>query len=168
MAKESSIAPKERINIVYKPTTNANEEVELPLKMLMMGDYTLRQDERLIEDRKPISIDKDNFNEVMAAQELSLQMNVPNKLEKPQQETNDLSVRLQIKSIHDFEPDGIAEQVPELSKLLKIREALVSLKGPLGNVPAFRKRLQSIVKDPETLQKLYQELGLQDSQQIQE
>ena len=30
MAKEASVAPKERINIVYKPATNMDEDVELP------------------------------------------------------------------------------------------------------------------------------------------
>ena len=41
MAKEGSVAPKERVNIMYKPATgDAKEEVELPLKLLMLGDYT--------------------------------------------------------------------------------------------------------------------------------
>lgn len=43
MSKEGSVAPKERVNITYKPAIgNAKEEVELPLKMLMLGDYTMR------------------------------------------------------------------------------------------------------------------------------
>ena len=47
MANEGSVAPKERVNIVYKPATgDAKEEVELPLKMLMIGDYTGRPDPR--------------------------------------------------------------------------------------------------------------------------
>lgn len=66
MAKEGSVAPKERVNIVYRPATgDAQEEVELPLKMLIMGDFTQTEDERAVEDREPINIDKDNFNDVM-------------------------------------------------------------------------------------------------------
>ena len=62
MSKESSVAPKERVNIRYKPATgNAREEVELPLKLLMLGDYTLKADETPIEDRKLSDINKDNF-----------------------------------------------------------------------------------------------------------
>ena len=81
MAKEGSVAPKERVNIVYKPATgDAQAEVELPLKVLMMGDYTLRTDSTPLEERKPINIDKDNFNEVLAKQQLSLNMNVSDKL----------------------------------------------------------------------------------------
>ena len=36
MAKEGSVAPRERVNIVYKPATgDAQEEKELPLKLLV-------------------------------------------------------------------------------------------------------------------------------------
>ena len=36
--QEGSIAPKERVNIVYRPATgDAKEEVELPLKVLVMA-----------------------------------------------------------------------------------------------------------------------------------
>ena len=97
MAKESSIAPKERVNIVYKPATGgAQEEKELPLKLLMLGDYTLREEETPLEERKPVSIDKDNFNDVMESQGLSLAVNVPNKLveEKPGEEARQLTVNL--------------------------------------------------------------------------
>jgi len=67
MAKDGSVAPKERINITFKPTTGgAQEQIELPLKLVAMGDYTHRADERKVEDRKPISIDKMTFDEVLA------------------------------------------------------------------------------------------------------
>ena len=67
MAKEGSVAPKERINVTFKPATGgAQEEIELPLKLLAIGDYTHRKDDRKIEDRKPISIDKMTFDEVLA------------------------------------------------------------------------------------------------------
>ena len=43
MPRESSVAPKERVNIVYRPATgDASEEVELPLKILVMGDFTMK------------------------------------------------------------------------------------------------------------------------------
>jgi bis(5'-nucleosyl)-tetraphosphatase (symmetrical) len=53
MSKEGSVAPKERVNIVYKPATgNAQEEVELPLKIMMLGDYTQRSDATLPEKKR--------------------------------------------------------------------------------------------------------------------
>ena len=43
--KEGSVAPRERVNIVYKPATGgAQEEKELPLKLLDVGDELHRQD----------------------------------------------------------------------------------------------------------------------------
>ncbi len=164
MAKEQSIAPKERINIVYKPAGNATEDVELPLKMLMMGDYTLQKDPRALEDRKPVSIDKENFNEVLAAHNINMTMQVPNRL-KEGEAGSDLNVALNIKNIRDFEPDQLIEQVPELKQLLDIREALVALKGPLGNVPSFRKKLQGVMQNEEALSQLYGELGIAPSEE---
>jgi type VI secretion system protein ImpB len=164
MAKEGSVAPKERVNIVYKPATgNAQEEVELPLKMLMLGDYTLRPDSTPLEERKPINIDKDNFNDVMAKQNLEINVNVADKLSETA--GSEMAVKLRFNSLADFGPEGVVNQVPELRKLLELRSALSALKGPLGNIPAFRKKIQGLLGDNEGRQKLMSELGLGDGQE---
>jgi len=159
MAIEGSVAPKVRVNIMYKPATgDAQAEVELPLKLLVLGDFTQKQDDRPVEERKPINIDKDNYNEVLKAQELSLDLAVPNKLE-PNSEDN-LAVSLKFESLRDFEPDAIVEKVPELREIIQLRNALKALKGPLGNVPDFRKKLQALIQDEGTRAKLLAELGI--------
>ncbi|NPC71202.1 type VI secretion system contractile sheath small subunit [Corallococcus sp. AB004] len=159
MSKEGSVAPKERVNIVYKSETgNAQSEVELPLKILMVGDYTGRQDERPVEERAPINIDKGNFNEVMAKQGLSLDASVPDRLSNEADAS--MSVSLKFQTLADFTPEGIVNQVPELKQLLELRAALNALKGPLGNVPAFRKKIQTLLGDSEGRQRLMAELGL--------
>lgn len=160
MASEGSVAPKERVNITYKPATgNAQEEVELPLKLLVIGDFTQKEDDRPIEDRKPINIDKDTYNDVLKAQNLSLDLSVPNKLE-PDSEDN-LAVNLKFDSLRDFEPDAIVQKVPELKEIIELRNALKALKGPLGNLPDFRKKLQELVQDEGTRAKLLSELGIE-------
>jgi len=159
MAREGSVAPQERVNITYKPATgNAQEEVELPLKMLFIGDYTGRADPRPLEERKPINIDKDNFQQVLAEQNLSLSMSVPDTLSG--EPGSNLSVSLKFKRLNDFGPEAVAEQVPELKKLLELRGALTALKGPLGNVPAFKRKIQSLLNDTATREKLVKELGI--------
>jgi type VI secretion system protein ImpB len=159
MGKEGSVAPKERVNIVYKPATgDAQEEVELPLKMLMMGDYTLRPDPRPLEDRQPINVDKDNFSKVMAEQKLSLSFAVPDKLSDD--ENAEMNVNLRFRRLSDMEPEAIANQVPELKKLLDLRAALTALKGPLGNEKAFRNKIQNILQDPGQRNRIVNELGL--------
>ena len=160
MAKEASIAPKERVNIVYRPATgDAQEEIELPLKLMVLGDFTLRADDRMVEDRTPISIDKDTFNDVMRSQGLGLTINVPNRLaDEPDAQ---MAVDLKFDSLKDFEPDAIVQMVPELARMMELREALKALKGPLSNVPDFRKKLQELIGDENTRAKVLQELGIE-------
>ncbi len=161
MSQEGSVAPKERVNVVYKPATgDAQEEVELPLKVLVMGDFTSREDETAIEDRKPINVDKDNFNDVLAGQGLKLDTFVNNELEEDPEAQ--MAVNLDFKSLKDFNPDEIIKKVPELKKLLELREALKAVKGPLGNIPAFKKKISSLVTDEDAKAKLLAELGLED------
>ena len=161
MAKEASVAPKERINIVYRPATgDAKEEIELPLKLMVLGDFTLRPDERMVEDRDPISIDKDNFNDVLKGQGLSLKFNVDNKLSG--KEDDQMAVDLKFEGLKDFEPDAIVRNVPELAKMMELREALKALKGPRANVPDFRKKLQELVGDESARANLLKELGLNE------
>ena len=60
---EGSVAPKERVNIVYKSSVgDQTEEVELPLKLLMVGDYTGKSSDETVEDRAPVNIDKELWN----------------------------------------------------------------------------------------------------------
>ena len=160
MAKEGSVAPKERVNIIYRPATgDAKEEIELPLKVLVMGDFTLQQDSRSVEDRQPVNIDKDNFNDVLAAHNVRVEAVVENKLsDEPDAQ---ISLNLDFKKMKDFEPDTIIQKVPELKKLMELRDALKALKGPLGNIPEFRKKIQDIVKDDEVKARLLKELGIE-------
>ncbi len=164
MAKEGSVAPKERVNIVYKPATgDAKEEVELPLKLLVVGDFTQQTDERMVEDRDPINIDKDNFNDVLKAQNLKLDLVVPNKLEdlKEGEAPGELAMSINFEALKDFDPDQIVRKIPELAQLMELREALMALKSPLSNIPDFRKKVQSLVQDKDAITKLMDELGLE-------
>lgn len=159
MASNGSVAPKERVNIVYRPATGDQEAgVELPMKQLVIGEFTNDPSEEMMEERKSIDVNKDNFNDVLAAQNVKVEMNVPNTLvDEPDAE---MSVSLDFKTMRDFEPDAVAKKVPEVKKLIELREALVALKGPLSNVPEFRKKLQGIIDDDELREKLMVELGL--------
>lgn len=160
MGKDASIAPKERINITFKPATgNAQEEIELPLKVLVLGDFLNRFDERALGERKPVNINKSNFADVMTKQQLGIEIAVPNRL-LDTDEGSDISMKLSFQSMRDFEPENIVRQVPEVNKLLALREALVSLKGPLGNLPAFRKAIEEVLADERQRDAVMKEMGL--------
>ncbi|OHY71607.1 type VI secretion system contractile sheath small subunit [Marinobacter sp. AC-23] len=157
-SKDGSVAPKERINIKYVPATGDQQaETELPLKMFVVGDFKGHAEETPIEDRKAISIDKNNFRSVMKESGLTLSTTVSNQLEEQAEE---LPVNLEFHTLDDFSPDSIARQVPEMKKLIELREALVALKGPLGNVPSFRSKLQELLDNDEARETLLSELEL--------
>ncbi|MDR2200018.1 MAG: type VI secretion system contractile sheath small subunit [Deltaproteobacteria bacterium] len=162
MPDDGSVAPKERVNIVYKPATgDAKAEVELPNKVMVLGDFTGKPDDRPLEDRDPVSVNKDNFEEVLKGQNLQLDMSVDNTISG--QPDDKISVHLDIKSLKDFGPEAVAANVPEISKLLELREALKTLRGPLANVPEFRKKIQELVKDPGAVNKLLESLNIDKS-----
>lgn len=147
MAKESSVAPKERINIRFKPATgNLREDVELPLKLMILGDFTGRPDARPVEERELVSIDKDNFEEVLKSQDLTLEIAAENRLDDSP-EAGSLAVSLKFERLKDFEPEGVAQQIPQLRALTELRAALIALKSPLGNVPSFRRAIQNLLED---------------------
>jgi len=155
---EGSVAPKERVNIVYKSNTgDQSEDIELPLKLLMVGDYRGNEGEDIVEDGVPVNIIKANFNDVIKSMNLSIDMNVGNTLSE---DDGEMPVHLDIKSMKDFSPENVAQQVPELNSMLQMRNALLALKGPLGNVPAFRKTIQTILNDDDSRSKIMAELGL--------
>lgn len=159
MSKEGSVAPKERINIKYIPATgDAQAEIELPLKTLVVGDFKGHSEETPLEERQPVSINKNNFDSVMKETDLTLTTSVANKLAG--EDDSELPIELSFKSLEDFTPDSIVKQVPELRKLIELREALLALKGPLGNVPAFRSRLQELLSSDDSREKLLAELDL--------
>jgi len=161
MGKEASVAPKERVNITYKPATgDAKEEVELPLKVLVMGDFTMAEDETPVEDRKALNVDKDNFSDVLNSYNLKLDAVVENKLAEEPGE--DMAVSLDFNSLKDFDPDTIVEKVPELKKLVDLRNALKAVKGPLGNIPEFKKKLNGLVSDPGAKERILKELGIEE------
>ncbi|MEZ6186374.1 MAG: type VI secretion system contractile sheath small subunit [Planctomycetota bacterium] len=159
MGKEGSIAPRERVNIRYKAATgDMKEERELPLKLLFMGDYTLQNDDTPLAERAPINVDKDNFSKVMKGQNLKLDLNVKNKLEEGVED--DMAVSLKFKDLKDFAPEAVAKQVPELNKMLELRQALTALKSPLGNNKDFKKKIREIVENDEGRSQVLKELGL--------
>lgn len=158
MEKQSE-SPKERINVTYKPATgDALEDVEIPYKLTILGEYNPNEEKAPVEEKRAIKIDKNNFNDVLKAQNLSVNFNVDNKL--VDEDDASLNVNLKINGIKDFSPEKIVESVPEMKVLMQLRQSLMALKGPLGNVPAFRKAIEEAISNKEERDKLMAELSL--------
>jgi len=158
MSKQSE-SPKERINVTYKPATgDQSAEIEIPYKITVLGEFNPDEESKPVEDKKAIKVDKNNFNDVLKHQGLSLEFSVADRL--TDEEDAALNVKLDINSMKDFSPESIVENVAELKKLMELRESLIALKGPLGNVPAFRKAIESVVGDEQEREKLLAELNI--------
>mgnify|MGYP001280004427 FL=1 len=154
-----SIAPKERINISYKPAVgNAKEGVELPFKLLVLGDFTQRETDSPLEEKELLSLNKHNFSNVMSSLDLKLEFSVENKISS--EKSDAINISLDINSLSDFEPDSIIDKVDELKAVLQLRDALKALKGPIGNSPQMRKQIRQILDDDASRTVLKRELGL--------
>lgn len=154
---EGSNTPKERINITYKAKTNGqNADVELPLKLMIMSNLTASENKKNLEEREILSINKNNFDQVMQKLNINTSFSVKNTLSENNE--GELNINLHISNMKDFSPDNIIKQVPELNKLLQLREALMALKGPMGNIPDFRKALLEALMDKGSKEQLLLEI----------
>ncbi|MBN2834408.1 MAG: type VI secretion system contractile sheath small subunit, partial [Candidatus Delongbacteria bacterium] len=154
-----SESPKERINVTYKPATgDQSAEIEIPYKVTVLGEFNPNEESKPVEDKKVININKNNFNDVLKHQKLSLSFSVDNRL--IDEEGASLNVNLNLNSMKDFSPENIVENVDEIKKLMELRQSLVALKGPLGNIPAFRKAIENTISDSQEREKLLNELNI--------
>jgi type VI secretion system protein ImpB len=111
-----------------------------------------------IKDRKFVEIDRDNFNQVMAKIEPRLALKVDNRLSN---DDTRLGVELRFRSLEDFEPAAIANQVPVLRKLLEARNALNNLRSSLIGNDKLERMLQDVISNTEALQRIGAESGSQ-------
>jgi len=148
--------PPSRINLFLElQKGDAQEKVELPLRLLMMGDYLGREDETPLGDRESINITSDNFDAVMESMDLELDYTVPDRLSD---DDGEISVELDIQNMKDFTPERVARQVPQLTRLLAMRNLLQDLRNRVVSTREFRKKLEEIVSDDDALKALAEEL----------
>ncbi len=149
--------PKARVNIKLDlHTGGAQKKVELPLKLMMMGDYSNGKEQRPLSERSKLDINKNNFDSVLAEYSPALTLAVENTLSDDRSET---SVELNFRSMKDFEPEQVARQIPQLRALLAMRNLLRDLKSNLLDNATFRHELELILKDEGLSNELRAELA---------
>lgn len=148
--------PPARINLKLDVGKgNAKKKIELPLKMLVVGDFSSKQHDDRVAEREKVSINKNNFTQVMESMDLNLKYNVDSKLSDKEES---IPIDLKMKNIDSFKPENIAKEVPVLSRLLAARNLIKDLKSNLLDNRDFRKRLEEIVKDPDAAKALQEQL----------
>lgn len=148
--------PPARINLFLEVQTGgALVKKELPLRMLMLGDYTGREDSTPLEDREIMNVNKDNFNAVLKALDVSAEYTVPDRLKGGDEE---MKVNLKFEDMKSFQPEQVARQVPVLTRLVAMRNLLQDLRNRVVSASQFRKELEKIARDKDALVRLSAEL----------
>jgi type VI secretion system protein ImpB len=149
--------PKARVNIKLDlHTGGAQKKVELPLKLMVLGDYSNGREDRALSERTKININKNNFDSVLAEFAPALKLTVENTFAA---DGSDASVDLNFQKMKDFEPEQVARQISSLRALLATRNLLRDLKSNLLDNATFRHELERIVKDETLSDELRAELA---------
>lgn len=149
-----------RVQITYDVEIgNAIEKKELPFIVGIMADLSGKPVEALpaVKDRKFVEIDRDNFNDVLAAISPRVTFRVPNKLVKGS--TDQLNIELVFKSMDDFGPVEIIKQVAALKKLYEGRQRLRDLLTKLDGNDNLDALLKDVISNTESQAALKKDLG---------
>jgi len=145
-----------RVQIAYdvehygSPTT-----IELPFVMGVMGDFAGKSEtaeaSKSVNDRAFVETDAGRFSKFMEALGPRVKARVPNTLPAAEGEEKDeeMFVDLTFNQMGDFSPDKVAEQVPALNELLKMRGQLEELLSFMdGRVDAEKRIAQLLSNEP--------------------
>lgn len=148
-----------RVHITYDvETEGAQVRKELPFVVGVIGDFSGKPYEPLkpLRDRKFIQIDRDNFDDVMQRMTPGAEFKVENTLAG---DDSLLPVALKFKSIDDFEPGAIVDQVEPLRKLLAVRNKLRDLMSKVDRSEELESLLEEVLQNTDKLTALAGELG---------
>jgi len=160
MAKQESIQKRlqkvrpPRVQMTYDVEVgDAIERKELPFVVGVVGDFSGQSEveQKKLRDRSFVNVDNDNFDEVMKAVEPRAVYRVPNKLSD---KGGEFGVELKFKSIDDFRPEAVVQQVEPLKKLLEARTKLADLRNKLAGNEKLEDILSDVLANTEKLDAL--------------
>ena len=163
MAKKDSIQKKlqkvrpPRVQMTYDVEVgDAIEKKELAFVTGVVGDFSGNSEiaKARLKDRKFVSIDADNFDEVMKGIEPRAVYRVANELTGS---GGEFAVELKFKSMEDFRPESVVQQVEPLKKLLEARTKLADLRNKLAGNEKLEDILNDVLNSTEKLATLSQQ-----------
>ena len=143
-----------RVHITYKVETEGAEvERELPFVVGVLGDYSGSPTEPLkpLAERKFVQIDRDNINEVLARMTPGLNLKVENTLKG---DGSEMAVQLKFRSLEDFEPGNVVQQVEPLRKLLETRNRLRDILTKVDRSTDLEAILEQVLQSTEAQKEL--------------
>ncbi len=115
----------EKIRMVYKSSgPNGEAEVELPFRVLVVGNFSGDDNAEFFEEQMPLAVTIATFDQVLSRVLGQLKLHIENRLED--KEDHPLSISLTFHSLASFEPESIISQIPQLERLITLRETLAS------------------------------------------
>lgn len=148
--------PVSRINLrLDVGSGDGKKRIELPLKLLVLADFSSKEKNEKISEREKIGVDKNNLERVMESMDLKLRFKVKNVIDN----SGDLDVEHKIQNMDSFSPEKVAVSIPALNRLIAARNVLKDLKMILSGNKELRNRLEDIIKDPRSVKELQAELS---------
>ena len=160
MAKKESVQKRlqkvrpPRVQLTYDVEIgDAIETKELPFVVGVVADLSGQSEvqQPKLCDRKFVNIDRDNFDEVMKGVEPRAAFQVPNTLTE---DGGRFGVDLKFRSLEDFSPEAVVEQVEPLRKLLEARSKLADLRNKMAGNDKLEDLLSEVLKNTENAKKL--------------
>ncbi len=116
----------ERVNMVYRSTGPGGDvDVELPFRILVIGDFSLDEQSEYFETQQPIEITHESLNAILNGFDLKLTLQVVDRISGSGEDM--LRLEIPIRSIQDFSPLQIANHVAVFAKFKKFRDILTKL-----------------------------------------
>ena len=155
---------KPRVHITYDVETEGLAvKKELPFVVGVMGDFSGDNSEALkpLKDRRFIQIDRENFDDVLKRMSPSLKLNVDNTLND---DGTQFEVNLNFKSIDDFEPAAVVNQVEPLRKLMETRNKLRDLMTKIDRSEELENVLEEVLSNTTSLDSIAKELKVEETE----
>lgn len=143
-----------RVQIAYdvehygSPTT-----IELPFVMGVMaglaGDSESAEATKTVADRNFVPVDAGGFGKLMEKLAPRVKARVKNTMPQAEgeEQEEELALDLTFRNMGDFAPDRIAEQVPQLAELLRMRRQLEELLGFMDGRADAEKRIAQLLNN---------------------
>ena len=155
---------KPRVHITYDVETEGTAvKKELPFVVGVMGDFSGDNTEALkpLKDRRFVQIDRENFNDVLKRMSPSLKLLVDNTLNY---DGSEFEVKLNFKSIDDFEPAAVVNQVEPLRKLMETRNKLRDLMTKIDRSEELENVLEEVLSNTASLDTIAKELKIEETE----
>ncbi|SDC06940.1 type VI secretion system contractile sheath small subunit [Acinetobacter boissieri] len=165
MVKRESVQKKlqrirpPRVQLTYDVEVGDGKEIkELPFVVGVVGDFSAASEveKTKLKDKKFINVDLENIDEVMESLSPRASFQVKNTISD---NGGKMGVDLTFKSMEDFRPESIVQQVDPLRKLVEAREKLTDLRNKISNSEKLEDLLDDVLKSTEQVRQLSKEAG---------